>query len=47
MIPPKQVYTDHIYHYITLCETVICDSDGVTRPHIASIGAIVIFPINC
>jgi hypothetical protein len=27
MILQKQV---HIYHYTTPCETVICDSDGVT-----------------
>jgi hypothetical protein len=31
---------NHIYHYTTPCETVICDSDGVTCPHITSIGAI-------
>jgi hypothetical protein len=39
----------HVYHYSTLHETVICDSDDVTgdQPYIAPIGAILIFSINC
>jgi hypothetical protein len=25
---------NHIYHYTSPCETVICDTDGVTGDHI-------------
>jgi hypothetical protein len=25
---------NHIYHYTTLCKTVICGSDGMTDDHI-------------
>jgi hypothetical protein len=35
-----------IYHYITPCVTVICDSDGIAYWHIAPIGAILTFSIN-
>jgi hypothetical protein len=33
---------NHVHHYTTPCETVICDR----RPHISPIKAILIFSIN-
>jgi hypothetical protein len=43
----KTSFKNHIYHYTTPCETVICDSDGVEGDRITPIRAIVIFAINC
>jgi len=37
---------DHVYHYTTPHETVICDSNGMTGNHISLIGAILMFAIN-
>jgi len=31
----KTSIKNHIYHYTTPCETVICDSDGMTGNHIS------------
>jgi hypothetical protein len=44
----KTSIKNHIYHYTTPCEMLICDSDGVTgdRPHIALEEAVLIFLIN-
>jgi hypothetical protein len=37
----KTSIKNHIYHYITPCEAVICDNDGLTND-IAPIGTVVI-----
>jgi hypothetical protein len=47
LLNTKEYIKNRICHYATLCEMVICDSDGVTGEDIKPIKAVQTFWINC